>query len=102
MTAPVRNLAGQQDVPVQLLDQSPVPMDEVIFADLLADLNTKLNAQVLSGTGASGQVTGIRNVVGISAVTYTDATPTVGEVYPSWPTPCSGWPASASSPRPTS
>lgn len=80
-TAPVRTIAGQQDVAIQLLDQSPIAFDEVVFSDLMADYAQRLDIQVLSGSGASGQVTGIRNVTGINSVTYTDATPTVGELY---------------------
>lgn len=81
VTAPVRTIAGQQDIAIQLLDQSPVNFDEVIFRDLLADYATKLNLQVISGSGASGQVTGIRTQTGTNAVTYTDTTPTVAELY---------------------
>ncbi len=81
VSAPVRTIAGQQDVAIQLLDQSPVNFDEIIFADLLADYATKLNVQVLSGSGASGQVTGMLTQASTNAVTYTDATPTVAELY---------------------
>jgi HK97 family phage major capsid protein len=81
VNAPVRTIAGQQDVAIQLLDQSPVAFDEVVFADLIADYNLKLDVQVVSGSGAAGQVTGILNVAGIHAITYTDATPTLGEFW---------------------
>ncbi|MFI5801049.1 phage major capsid protein [Streptomyces sp. NPDC051677] len=79
--APVKTIAGQQDVAIQLLDQSPVSFDEVIFRDLTADYATKLDVQVISGTGSSGQVTGVRNTANIETVTYTDASPTVAELY---------------------
>ncbi|MFI5793816.1 phage major capsid protein [Streptomyces sp. NPDC051677] len=79
--APVRTIAGQQDVAIQLLDQSPVSFDEVIFRDLTADYATKVDLQVISGTGGSGQVTGIRATSGIVTVAYTDASPTVAELY---------------------
>jgi hypothetical protein len=39
VSAPVRTIAGQQDIAIQLLDQSPVSFDEVVFADLIADYN---------------------------------------------------------------
>lgn len=80
-TAPVRTIAGQQDVAIQLLDQSPVAFDRVVMADLMADYAKKLDDQVLNGSGASGQVTGIRNVSGINSVTYADTTPTAAELY---------------------
>ena len=81
LSAPVRTIAGQQDVAVQLLEQSPMNVDEIIFADLLAAYATQIGLQSISGTGASGQITGLRSVSGIISVTYTDATPTVPELY---------------------
>lgn len=81
ITAPVRTIAGQQDVAIQLLDQSPVSFDEVVFRDLTADYATKLDLQVISGSGLSGQVTGVRATSSIETVTYTSATPTVGQLY---------------------
>ncbi|MFJ4365074.1 phage major capsid protein [Streptomyces chartreusis] len=81
INAPVRTIAGQQDVAIQLLDQSPVSFDEVIFRDLTADHATKTDLQVISGSGSSGQVTGVRATSGIETVTYTDATPTVAKLY---------------------
>lgn len=81
VSAPVRTIAGQQSVAIQLLEQSPVNFDEVIFSDLIADYASKLDLQVISGSGSNGQVTGVRNTGSIETVTYTDATPTVGELY---------------------
>jgi HK97 family phage major capsid protein len=69
--APVRTIAGQQDVAIQLIDQSPVRFDQVIFRDLMADFATKLDLQVIGGTGATGQVTGIRSTAGIETVAVT-------------------------------
>jgi HK97 family phage major capsid protein len=68
VTAPVRTIAGQQDVAIQLLDQSPVSFDQVIFSDLIGDYATKLDAQVIGGSRAAGQVLGIRNTAGIGTV----------------------------------
>ncbi|WP_435244949.1 phage major capsid protein [Streptomyces tendae] len=79
VTAPVRTIAGQQDVAIQLLDQSPVSFDEVIFRDLVADYATKADLQVISGSGSAGQVTGVRSTSGI--VTVAAATATVASVY---------------------
>jgi HK97 family phage major capsid protein len=81
VSAPVRTIAGQQDIAIQLLDQSPVSFDEIVFADLIADYNMRLDIQVISGSGAAGQLKGILNVSGINAVTYTDATPTLPELW---------------------
>ena len=81
VNAPVRTIAGQQDIALQLLDQSPISFDEVVFADLIADYNASLDLQVVNGSGAAGQVGGILGVAGINAVTYTDATPTLPELW---------------------
>jgi HK97 family phage major capsid protein len=82
VTAPVRTIAGQQDVPLQLLEQSPIAFDEVVFADLIADYWSQCEAQAINGSGAAGQIKGILQATGITAITYTDATPTVPELYP--------------------
>ncbi|MGW0632437.1 phage major capsid protein [Streptomyces sp. NPDC002758] len=81
INAPVRTIAGQQDVAIQLLDQSPVSFDQVIFRDLVADYATKADVQVIAGTGAAGQVTGVRGTPGITTITYTAPTPTVAQLY---------------------
>ncbi|GAA1992867.1 hypothetical protein GCM10009718_33220 [Isoptericola halotolerans] len=77
--APVRTIAGQQDIAVQLLEQSPVSFDQVIFGDLVGDYATKLDQGVLSGTGSNGQVVGIRNTAGIGTVAVAAAT--VAAIY---------------------
>lgn len=78
----VKTIAGQVDMSRQLFDLSQPGFDEIVFADLVQDYATKLDIQVISGSGSSGQALGIRNVASINAVTYTDSTPTVGELYP--------------------
>lgn len=72
--AKVRTVAGQQDVAIQLLDQSPVNFDEVVFQDLIADFGTKLDLQVLAGTGANGQVLGVHGTSGIGTIAITALT----------------------------
>ena len=81
-SVPVCTIAGQVDMSRQLFDRSQPGMDEIVFADLAADYNTKLNIQVISGAGSGGQATGIRTVASTNSVTYTDSSPTVGELYP--------------------
>jgi hypothetical protein len=79
VSAGVYTLAGQEDVAIQLIEQSPGQIiDRVVMEDLLADYNLRLDAQVLTGTGSSGQVTGIlpsTNWSGTNAVTWTSTTP---------------------------
>jgi HK97 family phage major capsid protein len=79
---PVRTVAGQQDIALQLLEQSPIVFDELIFSDLTADYNAKLDLQTINGSGAAGQHTGALVLAGTNAVTYTDASPTVSELFP--------------------
>lgn len=79
VTAAVATIAGQQVVSQQLLEQSPINMDTILLADLAADYATKLDVFVINNNAASKR--GLLNVSGINAVTYTDATPTVGELY---------------------
>lgn len=83
MSAGVKTIAGQNDIAMQLLEQSPVSggFDQVVLQDLSADYNMKLDLQVLAGSAASGQARGILNVSGINGITYTDATPTLGELW---------------------
>lgn len=84
VNAPVRTIAGQQDVAIQLLDQSPVSFDQIVFADLIADYNQKLDLQTLNGTGLNGQLLGALNVTSPNAITFTDADPTLPEMWVPW------------------
>lgn len=79
--APVRTIAGQQDLALQLVEQSPIGFDEIVLMDLRADYNAKLDTQLISGSGAAGQLKGILSAGG-NAITYTDASPTLPELYP--------------------
>lgn len=81
VSAPVRTIAGQQDVAMQLLDQSPIAFDEVVFGDLTADYYFQCENQGWNGSGAAGQIKGML-AVAFNAITYTDASPTVPELYP--------------------
>lgn len=82
VTANVRTIAGQIDAAMQLLDQSPIAFDEIMFQDLLADYALQLDTQLWSGTGASGQLLGILNTGSIGAVTFTSGSPTVPLMWP--------------------
>ena len=77
----VKTIAGQQDMSIQLFEQSPFNFDQIVMADLAADYATKVDVQVLSGSNANGQVKGIYGVNAVNAVTWTDTTPTVSELY---------------------
>jgi HK97 family phage major capsid protein len=71
--ANVKTIAGMQGLAIQLIEQSPVAFDEIIFRDLAADYATKLDVQVISGSNGSGQVKGVRGSSGIITITATDA-----------------------------
>lgn len=80
VTASVATLAGQQVISLQLIEQSPINIDEELLGDLLADLAIKVDNFVINNNAVNKR--GLLNVTGINAITYTDATPTVGELYP--------------------
>lgn len=79
VTAAVTTIAGQQVVSQQLLEQSPINMDPILLADLAADYAVRLDTFVINNNAANKR--GLLNASGINAVTYTDASPTVGEAY---------------------
>ena len=80
-------IAGQEDIPLQLIEQSGpglAHMDQVLYRDLTADYDAKLETQLINGTGGTGpfaQLTGLLNVTGTNTVTYTDSTPTATEMF---------------------
>jgi HK97 family phage major capsid protein len=71
INAPVRTIAGQQGLAIQLIDQSPIAFDDVVFRDLVADHASRTDAQVISGTGVSGQILGILQTPNIGSVAAT-------------------------------
>jgi HK97 family phage major capsid protein len=81
VSASVLTLAGQVDIAQQLIDQSPIAFDQAIFGDLTAELNKQLDLGCLTGAGTPGVPTGAYNVSNIATVTYTDASPTLPELY---------------------
>ena len=79
VTAPVTTIGGIQDVSVQLVEQSPLSLDTVIFADLAASHAQAVGNAVINGTGASGTLEGFVNADTVNTITYTDASPTAAE-----------------------
>lgn len=78
VSSPVVTIAGGQTVSLQLIEQSPLNIDDVVLGDLAADYAKQLGTQVLSGSGSSGQVTGMLTLSGTTSVTWTQATPALG------------------------
>jgi HK97 family phage major capsid protein len=81
VTAPVNTYAGQQVFALQLLEQSPINFDQVVFADLIAAHATAIGSAVIGGTGSSGAHEGILTNSNTTTITYTATTPTAAGVY---------------------
>ena len=79
VTAPVTTIGGIQDVSVQLVEQSPIAFDQVIFADLAASHAQAVGNAVINGTGGSGTLEGFVNADTVNTITYTDESPTAAE-----------------------
>lgn len=80
VAADVKTIAGLQDVSQQVVDRSVPGVDQIIFADLSRDYNTRLDVAVLNSSTTNNK--GLLQVSGTNSVTYTDASPTVPEIYP--------------------
>ncbi|AEW94602.1 MULTISPECIES: phage major capsid protein [Streptomycetaceae] len=74
----VVTIAGGQTVSLQLIEQSPLNIDDLILADLAADYAAKWSLQAINGSGSSGQVTGVLTLAGTTSVTWTQSTPALG------------------------
>ncbi|KDF02195.1 hypothetical protein Y900_025495 [Mycolicibacterium aromaticivorans JS19b1 = JCM 16368] len=81
VNAPVRTIAGGQSVAVQLIDQSPVAFDDMVFRDLTAAHAAQTNQYVILGSGSNGQILGVHNTPGIGNVTPTGSGTDVAKVY---------------------
>ena len=71
----VNTIAGQQNVSRQSLERG-TGIDSLVMADLVSAYHTKLDAEYVTTNAAS------LTAVITQVVTYTDATPTVAELYP--------------------
>lgn len=71
----ISEITGKQTVSIALLRQSGTPLDRIILSDLAEAYAVMLDSQVLSGSGASGQLRGL--VTAGTAVTYTTSAPAV-------------------------
>lgn len=93
VSAAVNTIAGQEDISLQLLEQSPLAMDGVIFDDLSRDYDQRLDFQIIAGSGTAGQHLGILKVasagtpsvsqasaITVASATFHDAT-TTGTQY---------------------
>ena len=76
----VNTIGGQQDISRQAIERG-TDLEAIVFSDLISAYYTELDKNLING-GGTGQPVGISQVTGINSVTYTDASPTVGELYP--------------------
>lgn len=81
LAVPVCTFGGQQDISRQSLERG-TGTDNIIFADLVNNYAVAVDSGVISGDGTGGLPLGILSTVGIGAVTYTDASPTLAELWP--------------------
>ena len=72
----VRTIGGQQDVSRQALERGEM-VDQIVFADLAGAYAANVDSHLISHASD-----GILNTAGINPVTYTDASPTIAELYP--------------------
>lgn len=88
LSQPVTTIAGESDVALQLLEQSPggAHLDFVIFKDLTASYDGQLEFALINGTGDTVTFAGILNLPtgagGVNAITYTAASPTTALTMP--------------------
>jgi HK97 family phage major capsid protein len=80
-SVPVKTIAGQVDVSQQALDRSAPGLDEVLFQDLVADYNMRLDLQILTGSGSGANAKGVLSDSNRIIETWTQATPTVALFY---------------------
>jgi len=81
LSSGITTTAGGVVVSRQLLDQSAVPFDEMILGDLAADHARQIGGQAITGTGASGSLTGYLTPASASVVPFTSASPTAVMLY---------------------
>jgi HK97 family phage major capsid protein len=70
ISSPVTTVAGGQTVSLQLLEQSPLNIDDVILGDLAAAYAQQLDTLCLTGSGAGGNPTGVLTLAGTNGVTW--------------------------------
>jgi HK97 family phage major capsid protein len=78
VASPVITLAGGQTISMQLVEQSPLNVDNLILSDLAMDYAQKADLQVISGSGSSGQATGLLTLSGTNSIAWTQASPALG------------------------
>jgi HK97 family phage major capsid protein len=81
LTVNINTIAGQQTISRQAIDRS-IGADAITLQDLQRAYWTKLDSQLLNGSGSAGQHQGLDTLTGRIDVTYNDGSPTILEAYP--------------------
>ena len=74
LTVPINSFQGRAVLSRQAMQRGGVDLDRLTFADLAADAARYLDQQVLFGSGAGGNATGIVITAGIIAIAQTATT----------------------------
>ena len=85
-TCPLRTIAGYADVSAQWAEQGVRISDEVVFAELMADLAASLDAQLMIGSGINGQLTGVIKAGVISSTNMAVLAATNSDTTQTWVT----------------
>jgi HK97 family phage major capsid protein len=83
VSVPVNTAAGQQDFSRQLFDRTiaaGMGIDQVIFDDLTRAYATVIDTACILG-GGTNEATGVLSQSGVTSITYTAASPTLGGLY---------------------
>lgn len=81
VTLPVATIAGEQKVSRQSLERGTPGIDALVYLDLAGAYGVALDQQVISGSGASGQMLGILNTAGINQASAFTAAATATTFY---------------------
>jgi HK97 family phage major capsid protein len=84
VTGKVRTIAGVIDLPLALLDQSPVDVDVTYLPMLIADYNAQLDGLALLGSDSYGQPNGIAPAGALGAGTMINLQDTNNTASQSW------------------
>lgn len=80
-TMTVRLIGVQEDVSRTLFERGAGTVDRIIFPDLIGTAEIAENVSAIKGSGVGESFTGVTILAGTNGVTYTDASPTVGELW---------------------
>lgn len=80
VTSKAKTLISLTEISHQLLRQTTDQAETLLLQDLMRGVNDGLEAAAFSGTGSSGQPTGLVNTSGINTTAYTGSSPTRAEL----------------------